>query len=122
MENKDEKQSDEIHFVRKPAKQGDYYIFSIPKALIDNGKVKPNKTYQVIITPIEELELEDGDLIMKDNKISFSEHGKKVLDEIGKRLGTKDRKKIVEAAIQDLLGKHPSDIEKIKKASEVNGE
>lgn len=51
----------QIRFVRKPAKQGEYYSFFIPKVYIDNGLVDPQKKYIVLIRPVDETAEETGD-------------------------------------------------------------
>jgi hypothetical protein len=39
-----------IKFTRKPAKQGNYYIFSIPSQFIKEGLIDPEKEYTIYVS------------------------------------------------------------------------
>ena len=41
-------------FTRSPAKQGDAYIFTIPKKMIDHGIINPNSFYEVWIKEFDD--------------------------------------------------------------------
>ena len=41
-----------VSFVRKPAKQGEAYIFTIPKNYIENNLIDPSRTYRLYIEDI----------------------------------------------------------------------
>nr|BDI55010.1 MAG: hypothetical protein [uncultured archaeon] len=45
-----------IHFIRKPAKMGDRYVFNIPKSFIENDFIDPNETYVIYLAKYEEKE------------------------------------------------------------------
>lgn len=45
-----------VSFVRKPAKMGKAFLFSIPKDYIEGGMIDPNKKYRIYLE-----ELEDGE-------------------------------------------------------------
>lgn len=38
-----------VRFIRKPAKTGDRYVFTIPKQYIENGFIDPNETYVIYL-------------------------------------------------------------------------
>ncbi len=43
-----------LHFDRKPAKQGNYYIFSIPTQYIKDGHIDVDKTYRIYVEELPE--------------------------------------------------------------------
>jgi len=40
------------NFVGKPAKHGEYFIFHIPNKLIKAGKINPDITYEIFLSPL----------------------------------------------------------------------
>ncbi len=42
-----------VTFVKRLAKQGDYYSIFVPKDLIDSGLVDPEKYYEITLRAVE---------------------------------------------------------------------
>ena len=44
---------DDVTFICRPAKHGNYYIFHIPNKLIKNDLIKPGTTYKISLESIK---------------------------------------------------------------------
>lgn len=51
-----------LRFKRKPAKQGDFYSFFIPKVYVDNGLIDPNEEYYVYVKLAREVDREGNEM------------------------------------------------------------
>lgn len=46
-----------IRFTRAPAKHGDYYVFTIPNAMVKSGEIDPDMYYKIRLRPLKKKEV-----------------------------------------------------------------